>query len=111
MPTVPSKKAIPPGRPHRQTALALLILAVLPVITYFNSLHGQFVFDDAQLVLQNSAIINVRTLSDVLHLAGGWRNLLVLSYGLNYYWTGLDTYSYHAVNLALHLINVILVYF
>src|SRR5947207_1478972 len=30
---------------------------------------------------------------------------------LNYYWSGLNPYNYHAVNLLLHIINVVLVYF
>jgi tetratricopeptide (TPR) repeat protein len=92
--------------------LSLSFLTSLAVLTYANSLHGKFVFDDLSVVLQNSTLMNVKTLSDVISpaLGGGWRQLLFSTYALNYYWSGLDTFSYHVVNLGLHVINVWLVY-
>ena len=92
--------------------ICLLLLAAITGLTYANSLHGKFVFDDLSVVLQNSTLMNVKTLSDVLEpgMGGGWRQLLFMTYGLNYYWSGLDTFSYHLVNVLLHVINVWLVY-
>src|SRR5689334_14556875 len=92
--------------------MCLGILTVLTVVTYANSLHGKFVFDDLSVILQNAALMNVKTLRDAVSpvLGGGWRQLLFATYALNYYWSGLDTFSYHVVNVALHLINVWLVY-
>lgn len=88
----------------------LLILVVLTVAAYANSLHGKFVFDDQQIVLQNSGLLNIHTLSDALAIGQSWRQLLFFTYGLNYYLSGLDTFSYHVINLVLHIINVLLVY-
>ena len=92
---------------------SVVLLVVVTVVTYANSLHGKFVFDDLQLVQQNSDIMNVKTFRDAI--ASGWfatgqRHLLFLTYSLNYYWSGLETVSYHVVNLLLHVINVLLVY-
>ena len=102
----PTTEWIPPNW------LSLSLLACLTTITYANSLHGKFVFDDLSIILQNSALMNVKTLGDAVSplLGGGWRQLLFATYALNYYWSGLDTFSYHAVNVALHVINVWLVY-
>ena len=80
------------------------------MLCYASSLRGDFVFDDQQIVSQNSQILNIRTFNDVIALAGGFRELLFFTYGLNYYWSGMNTFSYHAVNVLLHAINVLLVY-
>jgi tetratricopeptide (TPR) repeat protein len=90
--------------------LQVAALTAITVIAYANSLHGQFIFDDQQIVMQNPALMNVRTFGDVISLGAGWRQLLFFTYGLNYYWGGLNTFSYHAVNLFLHIENVLLVY-
>src|SRR4051812_47266422 len=88
----------------------ILVLIILTVIVYANSLHGKFVFDDQQIVLQNPRLMNVHTLNDAFAIGAGWRQLLFLTYGLNYYWSGLDTFSYHVLNVVLHVVNVLLVY-
>ena len=68
-----------------------IALVVVTVIAYAGSLHGKFIFDDQQIVMQNPKLMNVRTFGDVLAMATGWRQLLFFTYGLNYYWSGLDT--------------------
>ena len=103
-----------PVAPERIPArwFSLCLLSVLTALAYADSLHGKFVFDDLSVILQNSTLMNVKTLKDVIALAmeGGWRQLLFVTYALNYYWSGLDTFSYHAMNVGLHVINVCLVY-
>src|SRR5262245_9308733 len=81
-------------------AIHLLTLILLTVLVYWNSLNGDFVFDDSQIVLQNPLLLNVRSLSDVLNVGLGWRQLLFFTYGLNYYWSGLVPYGYHVFNLV-----------
>ncbi|PYS53323.1 MAG: hypothetical protein DMG13_13175 [Acidobacteria bacterium] len=88
----------------------VLTLIALTVLCYYTSLKGEFVFDDLQVILQNPNLMNVRTFGDVLSLGAGWRQLLYFTYGLNYYWGGLDTFGYHALNVSLHALNVVLVY-
>src|SRR5262245_55855663 len=87
-----------------------LVLVALAVICYSTSFRGEFVFDDNQVVLQNSELPNVRTLRDVAFSGTGWRQLLFFTYRLNYYWGGLDPFGYHVLNVALHALNVLLVY-
>ena len=93
------------------TAVSLGVLALLTAFVYWNSLNGEFVFDDQQIVLQNPNLLNIKSLGDAINAAMGWRQVLFFSYGLNYYLGGLNPYGYHAVNLFLHIINVFLVYF
>ncbi len=85
-------------------------LILLTVFVYWNSLGNDFVFDD-QVLTENPNLLKIHTLSDAAGVGLGWRPLLFFTYGLNYYWFGLNPYSYHAVNLLLHIINVVLVNF
>jgi len=91
-------------------AVPLLALIALTVAVYANSLNGDFVFDDQQIVLQNPQLLNIHTLGDVVAVGAGWRQLLFATYGLNYYWSGVSAQGYHIFNLVLHVINVLLVY-
>ena len=47
------------------------LLATLTILTYANSLHGKFVFDDLSIILQNSAL----TIGENLHAVAGWELL------------------------------------
>jgi hypothetical protein len=85
-------------------------LAFVTILVYWSSLSGEFVFDDAQIVLQNPVLLNIHSLSDVVKLGFSWRQLLFFTYGFNYYWNGLSPFGYHVFNLVLHVINVALVY-
>jgi len=87
------------------------LLAALTFAVYANSLSGALVFDDQQLITHNPQLINIRTLGDVMALASGPRQLLISSYGLNFYISRLDTFSYHLFNVILHAINSILVFY
>jgi protein O-mannosyl-transferase len=98
------------GRTYDRSATYGIVLIVLCVIAYASSLNGKFIFDDQQIVTQNAQLMNIRSMGDVISVGAGWRQLLFFTYGLNYYWSGLDTFSYHATNVFLHVINVLLVY-
>src|SRR5215468_4598901 len=100
----------PPASAGFDTLVHVLVLITITVIVYVNSLNGKFVFDDQLIVLQNPQLMNVHTLREAIAIGTGWRQLLFLTYGLNFYLSGLDTFSYHVVNLLLHVVNVLLVY-
>src|SRR3954471_11382645 len=85
-------------------------LTLLCLFVYSSSLNGKFIFDDQQIVMQNSQMMNIHSLSEVVSFGAGWRQLLFFTYGLNYYWSGLDTFSYHVINVLLHAVNVLLVF-
>lgn len=97
------------------TAPWIVILAlVLTVMT--PGLKGGFFFDDNQNIVENSAV-HLQTLSLAAlrdSLAGPsagplGRPLSVLSFALTHYFFGLDPFAFKAVNLAIHLLNGLLV--
>src|SRR5262249_3601951 len=101
--------ASPAGSIKRiRTPLLVLLVCVLGAVAYLNSLHGPFVFDDAVSVERNPGV----RFGDYFSGPLLWtRSLLFITFALNHKFGGMDVRGYHAVNLLLHLINGILVYF
>jgi tetratricopeptide (TPR) repeat protein len=84
--------------------------AVLAVILVFGvygpSMAGPFVFDDSYLPMNVPGFAQ-QPLSSWI---GAVRPVLMFSYWLNLQLSGFNTYSYHALNVLLHLINGLLLY-
>lgn len=84
---------------------------------YAIGLRGTFMFDDFPNIVDNIALhVTQSTLANWLQAA--WaspssdlqRPLASLSFALNHYFTGLDPWPMKATNLAIHLINGLLLY-
>lgn len=86
----------------------LLVLAVTGAV-YANSLPGVFYFDDFGLMLENPRVSSGFSYGSFLEHYGG-RPLTLLSLHWNYRLSGRDPFSFHVVNLALHLTTVLLLY-
>src|SRR5687768_4873243 len=84
------------------------------LVSYSNSFAVPFVLDDAGSVVENTTIRDLTNLSEILLPLprGGTtidgRPLLNLSLAINYAVSALDVWSYHALNLAIHLLNACL---
>jgi protein O-mannosyl-transferase len=87
----------------------LSLLAVITTLCYLNSLNGSFVFDD-QVIVFSSGITEPYTPENLLGSIIRPRAMLFFTYALNYSWSGLNTFSYHVVNVIIHVVNVLLVY-
>ncbi len=80
------------------------LLALLTVAIYWPAMHSSFVYDDAHFVLNNDVArhgaFTIRT----------DRPLTLASYWLNFHTTGENPLYFHLTNLAIHLINGLLVF-
>ncbi len=90
----------------------IFLIAVLGIIAYSNSFHVPFVFDDASSIVDNNVVHDV---GNFLFNSAGYsynpnRFIGYLTFALNYTWGGFDVTGYHIVNLAIHIINALLVY-
>ncbi|MEJ2697445.1 MAG: hypothetical protein P8013_12460, partial [Candidatus Sulfobium sp.] len=105
----------------RKTFFALAILVVAGLLAYSNSFSVPFQFDGLKQVTDNPMIRSLDNFTPVLegqylHPPAGseYNSRRVVGYltlALNYRFGGFDVAGYHIVNLAIHLINGILVYF
>lgn len=105
--------------------ISVALISAVSFLIYWNSLDGGFVFDDHRAILTNDDLNCEKTsLWDLFQhdFWGGtmWRKeshksyrpLTVLTYRyLNYYYTGLNPYSYHIVNVIMHCIACVLFLF
>jgi protein O-mannosyl-transferase len=89
--------------------ISIVLICLVGIIAYSNSFDCSFHFDDVPTIEENIAI---RTLSDVKAWWGFYpsRPIGFLSFALDYHFHGLDVWGYHLVNLAIHIINAVLVW-
>ncbi|MEO6004921.1 MAG: tetratricopeptide repeat protein [Opitutus sp.] len=96
-----------PSRRETVVASGLIVLAALAA--YSNSWGGPFVFDDVASILSNASIRHVWPLSTSLNPPDGFgstvsgRPLLNLTLAVNYAISGEAVWSYHALNLIIHV--------
>jgi len=91
----------------------IAVIVLLGALAYSNTLHSPFVFDDEIDILNNSVI---RDMGNIPGMFAGklesWasRPLMNATFAVNYAISGYSSWSYHAANLALHLINTVLLF-
>lgn len=95
----------------------LLASLMLAFIVYYQGASGYFLFDDTINILENTRLriqsLDFPTLRQAAFSgdAGNLgRPLSVLSFALNYYFTGLDPYYFKLTNIVIHLLNGICIY-
>jgi hypothetical protein len=84
---------------------SLLFAAALAA--YGNAFFGAFQFDDFNVIVHHGAVHSLGAWWDSMP---GIRPLLKLSYALSWSAGGGGTYAFHAVNVMLHAVNVLLVW-
>ena len=105
-------------RPHfiqlvlARQSIHLVLIIIIGIAVYSNTFHVPFQFDDMELIQSNPVI---QSLDNFLSNTSGYeynsqRFITFLTFALNYHFGGYDVTGYHAVNLAIHLINALLVY-
>lgn len=109
------------GGDSKKCWLALFVLITLPVLIYSNSLHNSFHYDDIHSIINNYFIRNPDNIlrfflsnkyfSGTLEHSGSYRPILLISYILNYHFGQLDPFGYHVINLLIHVLMSLLVFF
>ena len=106
---------LPWRSPPSATVPAACLIAMATVVAFSNSFTGAFIFDDKLAIVENQTIRQLWPLSKALcppnhgETVTG-RPLLNLSLAVNYTISQLDVWSYHATNLAIHLLGSLLLF-
>ncbi|MGR9105973.1 MAG: hypothetical protein ACU843_03485, partial [Gammaproteobacteria bacterium] len=97
--------------------LALVFVLLGVFLIYRPALNGPFVFDDGPNILMNKALHlssvspkDIRFALESVHAGPFGRPVANLSFALNYYFFGPETYSFKLVNLIIHLLNGVCVF-
>ncbi len=88
---------------------SIIIISCLGILVYSNTFHYTFHFDDFTYIADNSAIKNIQILQSIWNYYP-CRFITFLSLALNYHFNGLNVFSYHLFNIAVHLGSAILVW-
>ncbi len=93
--------------------VSVIVAAVLAA--YSNSCSGPFIADDIPGLTNNADIremgTSLRAINDDRQSPLSGRPLVSVTFALNYSAGKLDVWGYHAVNVAIHLLNAILLFF
>ncbi|XP_053612802.1 protein O-mannosyl-transferase Tmtc2 [Plodia interpunctella] len=97
------------------------ICAAVAFLLYYNTLDAGFVYDDRRAILSNPDVMGHTTTGGMFNhdfwgtplndpgSHGSYRPLCVLSYRINYIFSGFKPYTYHLINVLLHCTATILV--
>ena len=106
---------------NKKNFLAVVFIAFICIIIYANSLFNPFIWDDSWLIQDNPLIRSFVNLPKIFQVnlsysrgvftSNFYRPLQSLSYMFDYHFSGLSPFGYHLVNIILHALNAILVYF
>mgnify|MGYP001599237801 CR=1 FL=1 len=96
--------------------LAGLVIAVAALAAYANTFHAPLTFDDIPSITDNPSILQVWPPGKALSPPGGWgfsvsgRPLLNYSLAVNYAISGFEVWSYHVLNLLIHILAGLTLY-
>ncbi len=94
----------------KKNLLLLAAVAALVTLVLSPALHGGFLFDDLPNIITNTNIhiksIDFNSLTYAAYSfepGGSSRPLSMLSFSLNYYFSGLNAFHFKITNLAIHI--------
>jgi len=106
------------GDQRRRVVLLYAALFAAALAVHLPSVAVPFQFDDFHHIAENPSVMRLSNVPDYFvdpqHFSskvgvGMYRPLLMTTHALNYAWTGSGAWSYHLVNILLHLANAALV--
>lgn len=96
-------------------ALSLAVLVAVGFIIYANTLQSPFIFDDEPMITNNPAIrMQELSWANIVKALSGYgqnRPVSILSFAFNYYFNQFNLPGYHLVNIIVHVITAILLFF
>ena len=102
-----------------RTSFAIAIIIILGAGVYFNSINGEFVYDDKGLVRDNVYITNPayipKAFTENIFSGSGvkssfYRPLQMFSYTMDHIFWKKESRGYHVTNIALHILVALALY-
>ena len=107
-------------RTHNSTWMSgifILLLIISASLVYSNTFHNSFVYDDINFITKNDPHVHMTAFSWEKIKEAAFegqprhRYLPNISFAINYYFGKENTFGYHLVNLAIHLLTGIFLFF
>lgn len=91
---------------------SLLAITGLAILGYLGTLHSPFLYDDAHAIVQNPHIQNLAEFQEIVGIENILnRSFVLLTYAVNREIGGLDVLGYHLLNVLLHVLVGITLFF
>jgi len=99
--------------PRLSKTCCCLSITFLGILVYGNHLHNTFQFDSVAYIKNNLLLKDPESIINLKFWIMGFfrRGLLFISLAINAYFDGLRAFGYHVLNLSLHILNSILVFY
>jgi hypothetical protein len=103
----------------RKNLFAFAALLLMVLITYSNTFHASWHFDDENNILKNKPLhlteLNIQNIKKTFFADWNgsgklYRPVACLSFALNYYFGKTNVFGYHLVNLLIHLLTSFFLY-
>jgi len=88
----------------------LLIIIILGFFIYLPSLNGPFLFDDERSIYLNSLGTSLDKALQNFSLTN-FRYFSQITFAANFEFSGMQTFTYHLINLLIHLCATVVVYY
>jgi tetratricopeptide (TPR) repeat protein len=108
------------GTGLRKHFVYLIILIVIPVILFSNTFKNPFIWDDEELIFEDSYIKSLKSLPLLFsptywaHLRPGakgeYRPTGIITFAIDYKLWGFNPAGYHLTNLAIYIMIILLIY-
>ncbi len=109
-PPLPLKTARPPMWKNYSLLPVILIISFLVYLPVLQ--NGLLAWDDDNYI-KNNPLVHTISLKEIFstYVMGNYHPLTILTFAIEYQLFGLNETAFHAVNLFLHLLNVVLVFY
>jgi tetratricopeptide (TPR) repeat protein len=100
--------------------LHLILLTLVSFVLFSNNYRHEYLLDSGHTILENSKVRSLKYIPQyfidpgtfsTLRDHADYRPILQTTYALNYWISGYDTWSWHLLQIVLHLISVLGLYF
>ena len=105
-----AEKSIPGKQKH---IVPLFVIVLVSFIAFLPVLHNGFVNLDDDKYIQNNPMLSSLNLKEIFSrfFDGNYHPFTMLVYAIEFHLWGLNATGYHTINLLLHLLNVMLVFY
>lgn len=113
-----SDKTVSRFKHYENKLLHILLILIIGVIAYSNTFNVPFQWDEMSFIKNNPAVKDINNFLEPSNVQDHQyynhlirRYVTYLTFAINYNLHGYEVTGYHIVNLAIHLMNAIFVYF
>jgi len=90
--------------------IVIFAIAIIGFVIYSNTLNAEFQFDSKDSIVENPSIKGFSNF-DFRGNHHGTRTFSYITFTINYYLGGLNTFGYHIFNISIHIAAAVLIFF